>query len=185
MKNRPDNSKHTHIIGISLMALLPAIALLIPAIPLRGNTVMELPFLDSNKKGKVLVFGGFPECSSICPTSLSEIQQAYKQYKEITNKNDLRILFLNIKLDTPEAITRAYAKSFHDDFEGYSLRSSQASHLYKTLALKTFTSETTSASHKGFIYLFTTSDNQSRLERVFNYDTKQEQIIKHLLKKTA
>ena len=185
MENRPIRNTTPRFAGLTLVALIPALMLLLPLIPMSSNKVVDLPFLKERPAGKILVFGGFPSCSSVCPIQLSALQQAYIRYQNLSNTNDLQVLFLNIELDTPEAITRAYAKSFHQDFDGYSIKSIDASQLHKTLELRTFANGETITNHNGYIYLFASTGSEWKMERVFNNNVDQQQLLQHLLKQTT
>ncbi|MFK7795088.1 MAG: SCO family protein [Gammaproteobacteria bacterium] len=183
MENRPDASKKTTLLGLVYIAIIPALVFLLSSIPLTSTAAVELPFLSNIKAQRVLAFGGFPDCSTACPISLSTLQQTYIHYKEQTNKNDLRVIFVNIKLDTPAEITRKYAQSFHPDFQGYSSKSADTSSLYKTLSLKTFSSNQNGSAHAGLIYLFENTNQEWRMTRVFDSSVDQQKILSQLLKK--
>ena len=185
MENRPIENSTRRILGLLLVALIPVVALLLPLIPMNSNKVVDFPFLKERPAGKLLVFSGFPSCGSVCPAQLTTLQQTYIQYQNLSHANDLQVLFLNIELDTPETITRAYAKSFHQDFDGYSIKSNDASQLHKQLALRTFAVGETVTTHSGYIYLFASTGTKWKMQRVFNSDTDQNQLLRHLLNKTT
>ena len=185
MENRPTRNSTRRFTGLILVALIPALMLLLPLIPMSSNKVVNLPFLQERPTGKILVFGGFPSCSSVCPIQLSTLQQTYINYRNHSSANDLQVLFLNIELDTPDTITRAYAKSFHQDFDGYSIKTRDALQLRKTLALQTFASGETIPNHNGYIYLFASEGSQWKMERIFNNNTNQQQLLRHLLNTTT
>lgn len=172
-------------VGILLVAAIPLLAIVLTFIPLSSNANVELPFLEQSHANKVLVFGGFPSCSSVCPTSLTTLQQTYDDYIQVSGKNDLQVIFVNIQLDTPIDISESYAKSFHPDFAGYSVTSKQSEKLYKTISMQTFSREKKLAGHTGFIYFFSSSNNQWKLKRVFNNEVTQENLLKQLLKQPA
>ncbi len=183
MKNRPSKFEKTKVLGLTYIAIIPALAFLLSLIPLRTNAAVELPFLSNIQAERVLAFGGFPDCSTACPLSLSTLQQTYIHYKEHIDKDDLRVVFVNIKLDTPPEITRKYAQSFHQEFKGYSTKSTDTSSLYKTLSLKTFSHKQDDFSHTGLIYLFENVNQQWRMTRVFDSNVDQEKLLNHLVKK--
>jgi len=172
-------------IGIILIAAIPLLAIVLTFIPMSSNANIELPFLEQSEANKVLVFGGFPSCSSACPISLSKLQKAYEDYIRISGKNDLQVIFVNIQLDTPKEVSEAYAKSFHQDFSSYSVPSSQAAYFYKSISMQTFSDENVRPDHKGFIYLFSSASQQWKLKRIFNSEVTQENLLKQLLKQPA
>jgi cytochrome oxidase Cu insertion factor (SCO1/SenC/PrrC family) len=181
MDNRPATQKSIRLLGLAYIAIIPALAFMLSLIPLKTNAAVELPFLAGIQAQRVLAFGGFPDCSSACPISLSTLQQTYIHYKEDLNKDDLRVIFVNIKLNTPDEITRKYAQSFHPDFKGYSSKSDDTSSLYKTLSLKTFSNQQDYSAHSGMIYLFENINQQWKMTRVFNSNIEQQKLLSHLL----
>lgn len=183
MEDRLTTYKNTTLLGLAYIAFIPALAFMLSLIPLKTNAAVDLPFLSNIQVQRVLAFGGFPDCSSTCPISLSTLQQTYIHYKEYITKEDLQVVFVNIKLNTPHEITHKYAQSFHQDFTGYSTHSDEASFLYKTLSLKTFSNEQDYSQHSGLIYLFENVNQQWRMTRVFDSNIDQQKLLSHLLKK--
>ena len=175
-----EDSRKTRNVGLTYIALLPALAILITFIPLKSNAVVELPFLQNVSYSRVLAFGGFPDCATACPISLTTLRHTYLDYKQATNKKDLGVIFVNIRRDTPNNLSRSYIKSFHNDFEAYSTKSDDTKALYTSLALETYSAHEEIKSHKGFIYLFKQSENQWQIERVFNNDVDKETLLDHL-----
>jgi|GEM_PF-4650774 len=174
-------TKKTRIIGLAYIAMLPLLALLITFVPLKSNAVVELPFLETTPYSRILAFGGFPDCASACPLSLSTLRQTYLEYQKTTAKDDLGIIFVNIRRDMPQELSRTYIKSFHKDFEAYSAKSSDTKEFYTSLALKTFDANEEIKSHNGFIYLFEASDNRWQLEQVFKNDVNKKTLLDHLI----
>lgn len=172
-------------IGLLWVSAIPLLAIILTFIPLSSNANVELPFLENNHASKVLVFGGFPSCSSACPISLLTLQKTYDEYTDISGEKDLQVIFVNVQLDTAEEITDAYAKSFHQDFTSYSVPTSQANYLYQTLSMKTFTSQQQASAHSGFIYLFSSLNNEWKLKKVFNAEVTKKKLLKQLLKNSA
>jgi|TARA_B110000238_G_C16112439_1_gene433298 cytochrome oxidase Cu insertion factor (SCO1/SenC/PrrC family) len=181
MDNRPTTQKNIRLLGLAYVAIIPALAFMLSLIPLKTNAAVELPFLADIQVQRVLVFGGFPDCSSVCPISLSTLKQTYIHYKDDLNKDDLRVVFVNIKLNTPDEITQKYAQSFHPDFKGYSSKTNDTSPLYKTLSLKTFSNKQDYSAHSGIIYLFENKNHQWRMTRVFDSNVEQQKLLSHLL----
>lgn len=183
MDDQPTTQKKINLLGLVYIAAIPVLAFTLSLIPLNTSAAINLPFLTHTSTDRVLAFGGFPDCGSTCPLSLSTLQQTYVNYKKSIPKNDLSVVFLNIKLNTPEEITQQYAKSFHKEFNGYSTMPADASALYKTLSLKTFTSKQDYSAHQGLIYLFENIDQQWRMTKVFDSNIGEQKLLNHLLKK--
>lgn len=75
-------------------------------------------FTLSEHEGKVVtLFFGFTYCPDICPTTLSEIQQAYTQAD--ATPDDLSVVFVTVdpERDTPEVAAK-YAAAFNEEFLG-------------------------------------------------------------------
>ena len=181
MEDHTKTTNNLKKIGLGYIAITPVLALVLSLIPLHTNATVDLPFLENNQASQVLMFGGFPNCGSTCPLSLTTLQQTYTRYLTESNKNDLQVIFVNINLDTPKDITLKYAQSFHQDFLGYSVKPEDTSSLYKTLSLKTFSNEQDYSSHKGFIYLFKVKNGKWKMARVFNSDVDQKILLENLI----
>ncbi|MFK8028160.1 MAG: SCO family protein [Gammaproteobacteria bacterium] len=183
MEDRPTTQKNVSLFGLAYIAAIPVLAFALSFIPLKTNAAINLPFLANAQTERVLAFGGFPGCGSICPLSLSTLQQTYIDYKSHITENDLSVVFLNIKLNSSPEITNQYAQSFHQEFNGYSTIPADASALYKKLSLKTFSSEQDYSAHQGLIYLFEKIDQQWRMTSVFDGNINQQDLLNYLLKK--
>ena len=183
MDNRLATHKNINLLGLAYLAIIPVLAFVLSLIPLKTNAAVDLPFLTNTQAERVLAFGGFPDCGTTCSLSLVTLQKTYVDYNEHIEKDDLRVVFVNIKLNTPAEITRKYAQSFHPDFDGYSTKSDDASSLYKTLSLKTFSSKKDYTEHTGLIYLFENVNQQWRMTRVFDSNVDQQRLLNHLLEK--
>lgn len=171
----------TRIIGFTYLCMLPVLGLLITLAPVNSNAVVDLPFLQDSSYKRVLAFGGFPSCSTGCPISINTLRQTYIDYQKLTDKQDIGIVFVNIRRDMPQQISTQYIKSFHPDFVAYSAQNNDSKKLYTSLALKTFSSTEEISQHQGFIYLFKTSNNQWQLEKVFNNDVDTKTLLSHLV----
>lgn len=75
-------ARKTRITGLAYIAMLPVLALLITFIPLKSNAIVELPFLENSPYKRVLAFGGFPDCVTACPVSLTTLRQTYLNYQQ-------------------------------------------------------------------------------------------------------
>ncbi len=63
-----------------------------------------------------LVFLGFTHCPDVCPTTLSQLAQAQKQWATLPDATRPRVLFVSVdpERDTPDRIGE-YAHAFHKD----------------------------------------------------------------------
>ena len=77
------------------------------------------PFRISEQRGKVLlVFYGFTSCPDICPTTLSDLANAYRRLNE-REAEQVQVVMVTVdpERDTFERLAR-YVTSFHPSFMG-------------------------------------------------------------------
>lgn len=172
---------YTHCAGSAFIVLSLLLIFALPMIPLKSNAVVDVPFLPANMAGKALVFAGFPGCNAVCPISMGLLRQVYTGYQKQSQTSDLHVVFINIELNTPDDITRDYAKSFHTDFDGYSIRSNEAKAIYRDLSLSTANEGTDVSNHDGRIFLFTSNGADWRLKRVFFTNSDPSEMLDYLL----
>lgn len=178
-------TKKTDLTGLVYLSLLPLLGLLISLIPMNSNAVVELPFLDNSPYTKMLAFSGFPDCATACPLSLSTLRETYIDYQETTQKHDLGVTFVNIRRDMPQSLSDSYVENFHKDFKAYSTKTGDTKTFYTSLGLKTFDVNEQINSHQGFIYLFTSSNKQWRIEKIFQNNVDKQTLLDHLSNHTG
>lgn len=93
-----------------------------PAAEITGVNYDGSPFQLSDLRGQLtLVFFGYTYCPDICPFTLVEMAEAYKQLAEESPKlvEDLNVVFVSVdpERDTPERLAQ-YIPNFHPDFYG-------------------------------------------------------------------
>lgn len=64
-----------------------------------------------------LLFFGFTHCSNVCPTTLDMMKQAYAPLQKAIPNLQVVLISLDPERDTPNTVN-AYAKSYHDAFQG-------------------------------------------------------------------
>lgn len=77
-------------------------------------------FTQENLKGQwSLIFFGFTSCPDICPLTLTELSQFYRQLLETTPADDTNVIMVSVDpaRDTTEKLAQ-YMSSFHEDFIG-------------------------------------------------------------------
>lgn len=87
----------------------------LPAFSLRQSDGTAL--VPGELKGHwTLVFLGFTHCPDICPTTLTELSRAQKQWESLPESVRPRVLFVSVdpERDTPDRIGE-YAHAFHRD----------------------------------------------------------------------
>jgi len=73
----------------------------------------------------VLVFFGYPGCSTVCPVTLRTLAHVYTHYWKIYQDEALKVVFVNLELGMTAEITMRYAKHFHLNFLIYQLSKRQ------------------------------------------------------------
>jgi len=111
-------------VSLSPEALREAGALVYEApVTLQGFTLTDhrgQAFTQENLKGRwSLIFFGFTSCPDICPLTLTELSQFYRQLEEATPETDTQIIMVSVDpaRDTTEKLAQ-YMGSFHEDFVG-------------------------------------------------------------------
>ena len=75
------------------------------------------PLVPGELRGHwTLVFLGFTHCPDVCPTTLTQLAQAQKQWEALPESTRPRVLFVSVdpERDTPDRIGE-YAHAFHRD----------------------------------------------------------------------
>jgi protein SCO1/2 len=93
-----------------------------PALEIIGTDYDGAPFLLSDYRGKLsLIFFGYTYCPDICPMTLANVSQAYKELEAESSDlvEDLNIVFITIdpERDTPARMAE-YVPLFNPRFHG-------------------------------------------------------------------
>lgn len=133
---------------------------------LTGEKTKNYP-LKSDKE-YILVYFGFPGCSTACPTTLYELAQCFKEMKT----DEIELHFINITRGIPSETTELYAKGFHPNFKGFTLNTKlekQILNEFNIIPIKDFDPV---AEHSTFTFLLKSDkSSQPRLIGAFP-DTK-------------
>lgn len=164
--NSPVLDGRQHAVGGGLVVVALASLMLVPYLPTTATHGTGLGFLEQINDPVVLAYAGFAGCGDTCPTRLAMLGGVYDKYSE-TGATDLALLFINVQRDTPDAVTTAYARAFHDRFTGYSVSSDRADEVYRELALLTFDDSGRAARHSDYVYIFTYTDQEWRIHKVY------------------
>lgn len=136
------------------------------------------PFtLQQLKQHWSLMFFGFTRCPSICPTTLSTLNQLYQQLAERRQQPIPQVIFISIDpaQDTLSRI-KHYATGFNPAFIGLTGTSSQLASLTKALGVMYMTVKgddgTNTIDHTGSLFLF---NPQGQLTAIFSmpHDAKE------------
>lgn len=173
-----------HLAGASLVLCAFALLGLSVSLPSCSASSVELPFLNDDMPGLVLAFAGYPSCSSVCPTSLAAMREAWRAI-EPEDRSRAAMLFVNIERNAPVEQTRAYAQAFHPDFRAWAVTDETAPVVYRELALQSYARREDAEAHTGFIYLFARSGQTWRIERVYRRAPDAAELRRDLLSHLA
>lgn len=93
------------------------------------------PFTEANLKGTwTLFFFGFTSCPDICPLTLTELSQFYRDLESSGSNLDTQVVMVSVdpQRDTTEKLAQ-YMSTFHPDFIGLNGSYEQVSKLAKEL----------------------------------------------------
>lgn len=142
------------------------------------------PFSLSDTKGKVrLLFFGFTHCPDICPTTLVELQEVYRQLGK--DAEEVTALFVSIdpERDTPELLHH-YLASFSIPVIGLTGSIEQIDPVVKQFAafydkVLLDSAAVYTMDHSTRSYLI---DQEGMVRYIFRYDDGPERIV-HMLRK--
>lgn len=92
-------------------------------VTLQGFTLIDhrgQSFTQDNLKGRwSLIFFGFTSCPDICPLTLTELSQFYRQLQETSPEADTQVVMVSVDpvRDSTDKLAQ-YMSSFHEDFVG-------------------------------------------------------------------
>jgi len=95
------------------------------------------PFTNKNLKGHwSLIFFGFTNCPMICPTTLAQLNIAYKTLEKIGSKQLPKVVFISVdpERDTPKII-KAYLAKLNPAFIGVTGKKKSLEKLTQTLGI--------------------------------------------------
>lgn len=93
------------------------------------------PFTEANLKGTwTLFFFGFTSCPDICPLTLTELSQFYRDLENSGRNSETQVVMVSVdpQRDTTEKLAQ-YMASFHPDFIGLNGSFEEVSKLAKEL----------------------------------------------------
>lgn len=161
-----------------------------PAAEIEGVNYDGTTFRLSDLQGQLtLVFFGYTHCPDVCPFTLVELADAYKQLGEETK--DVNVVFVTVDpdRDTPEQLSQ-YVPTFNPDFYGVYVTGEALETVksaYGVFAEKRPVEEGQNAAnyfvdHTAGIYLI---DRKGDMKALFKHDIPAEDLVpdlEHLLK---
>lgn len=107
----------------------------VPLSPFNLQDQFGKPFTETNLKGTwTLFFFGFTSCPDICPLTLTELSQFYRELAVSGSNLDTQVVMVSVdpQRDSAEKLAE-YMSSFHPDFIGLNGSFEQVSQLAKEL----------------------------------------------------
>jgi protein SCO1/2 len=140
------------------------------------------PFHLSDLQGKVvLLFFGYTHCPDVCPLTMAELAQLYRQLGE--KAGDVAVVFVSTDpaRDTPERLAQ-YIPAFHRDFYGVHVPESELTALKQAYGVYAEKHEDVDQEanadylidHNSYIYVI---DQQGQLRLAFSPHTPQDELL--------
>lgn len=158
------HSIRRHTGGLVLVIVSLATLALLPWLPARSASQLELPFLEEARADTVVAFAGFVGCGTVCPLGLQRIGDAYDR----VGHADVDLLFINIERVAATDRSARWAQAFHTSFRAHVITDTEAARLYTALGLKSYPDSRTAPSHNGFIYVFRRGSHGWSIAAVFH-----------------
>jgi protein SCO1 len=169
------------IVGILLILLSWGWLFTIPFIPLTSNKTVKFDFIVEETVQYLLVFFGYPGCSTICPIALKTLAEVYIDYGKIYQDQALKVVFINLELGMTNDVSMKYAKHFHPEFLGYHLSKEELNQLMKELGVFFFKYDGQEPMHTSYIYLLERQSENWKIKYVYNQpDLVESNLINDL-----
>lgn len=190
-------NKKVSFIPLYVVSAILAVALLIGFVfqkPYSFNgTVIEPPlpvedfvlqtgnnqsFRLSEQTGKItLLFFGYTNCPDVCPTTLAEFKQVYKNLGDDTQSVQFAMITADPERDTPDRMGE-FVSFFNPSFIGLSGERSELEKVYKDFGA--FIEKQESSSAAGYLVSHTSSvfvlDQETNLRITFPYGTSANEM---------
>lgn len=162
----PPLSARRHVAGVGLLVLAFATLALLPWLPSRGAQPLDLPALAAVRGEVVLAFAGYDGCGTTCPLALRVMGNAYDGLPGGV-RSRVALLFVNLRVGSRHALSTAYARAFHPQFQAHAVTRDDAGAFYRALGVSASSEGATLARHAGFVYLFARRGDDWRVMHVF------------------
>jgi len=170
-----------HILGSLLILLSLGVLFIIPFIPLEGNKPVRASFLDDIESKYALVFFGYPGCGSVCPVTMSGLNQIYRTYQREYSDPFLKVAFVNLFLDIETQLSRDYAQSFHPDFYGYGLSEKNQREIREDFGIAPLPRHEGELTHTNYTYLLQREKTHWEIKYVYDESNLPVlQVLNHL-----
>jgi len=132
------------------------------SIPLKFN------FLEQESSPVVLLFFGYVGCGDICPPSMQELNNIYKQL----DRTKVKVYFINILNTTNQDAPSSYVKGFNKDFIGIYLDDIGIKRVSIKLNLAIVKVNESEVGHSGHLYVLERDHNDKDYSLNYIYTTR-------------
>lgn len=112
-----------------------------------------------------LVFFGYVGCADVCTPRLYELSNIYKNLQ----KDDIGVIFVNLKENIDNEIANSFAKSFNKNFIAIQPDKKELSILkddFKVISINSILNDY-DINHSAFLYLIKKENNSFKIKRIF------------------
>jgi protein SCO1 len=176
------------LLPVSLIILLAFVAFSINLIPGSGiiekNKKIYSSVFNPYKNKVLLVFFGYIGCSDVCTPRLTELAKIYQQLSK-TNKNDVAVVFVNLTQLSNSTLADLYAKTYHPDFNGMYVDTSELNDLkaeFNVYNSPSLISENT-YNHTALLFLLKKATDGYYLKRIYVTTPFDQSLILKDIKK--
>jgi len=106
------------VFAMFLWLVLIAVTFSIPFWPYKTARAVELPFLNDISQSRAIVFFGFPNCTDVCPVSLSVLKAFLRNHHKSQPESQPAVVFVDIDENSSPLLAQQYASSYHSQFLG-------------------------------------------------------------------
>ena len=132
------------------------------------NQEIDADYIKSDKK-IVLLFFGYVGCKYVCTPDLEKIAKLYESNPLKGIKNDIDVLFVNLKPEVGKDAPDIFAKSFDSHFKGIYLTKSEIQNIDRSfgLSFSDDLSDKTQMNHSDNLYLISNNSNSKVLKSIY------------------
>ena len=129
---------------------------------------IDADYIKSDKK-IVLLFFGYVGCKYVCTPDLEKIAKVYKSDELEGIKNDIDVIFVNLKPEVYKDAPDIFAKSFDPHFKGIYLTKREIQNIDRNfgLSFSDDISDKTQMNHSDNLYLLINNSNVKILENIY------------------
>ena len=169
-------SSRKFLIGLIILTANMLMLLIFEFGSLRIDKPMDISFPVSENVDHLLLFAGYPDCKTICPRRLSELNSAYRKDISGTPSSKLAILFVDLEPGENQLRVDEIARSYHQDFLGWRPEKNQRDQLIRALGIfyaPAMGAIERPARHSSAVYYLQRNDGSWRLKKIIRNPLKE------------